>query len=67
VKKKHGKIRIIADYRLLNNITERDSYPIPNLQDSTENLAGKTIFSSIDLVRAFHNIVIHPEDRKKRQ
>ena len=62
VKKKHGKIRIIGDYHLLNNITERDSYPILNLQDSTENLDGKTNFSSIDLVCAFHNIVIHPED-----
>jgi len=65
VRRKKGKMRIIGDYRLLNAITERDSYPIPNLQDSTQNLAGKTVFSTIDLVRAFHNIVIHPDDRKK--
>jgi len=62
-----SKIRVNGDYRLLNAVTKQDSYPIPSLQDFTQNLAGKTVFSTIVLVRTFHNIiVIHPDNQKEQ-
>nr|VZI42160.1 unnamed protein product [Spirometra erinaceieuropaei] len=38
-----------------------DQYSVPNLQDFAEALCGKTVFSKIDLVRAFHQIPIAAE------
>nr|VZI45352.1 unnamed protein product [Spirometra erinaceieuropaei] len=42
-----------------------DRYPVPHLQDLAGALFGKTIFSKIDLVRAFHKIPIAAEDIPK--
>jgi Reverse transcriptase (RNA-dependent DNA polymerase) len=43
----------------------RHKYPLPNLMDLSANMDGCTVFSKIDLVKAFHQVPIAPEDRKK--
>nr|VZI45887.1 unnamed protein product [Spirometra erinaceieuropaei] len=57
--------RPCGDYRALNNATIPDRYPVPHLQDFARALFGKSVFSKIDLVRAFHQIPIAPEDVPK--
>lgn len=59
------KLRIVGDYTKLNQQTIPDRYPLPNLFDSTSELQGATVFSTIDLVRAYFNIPIAEEDIKK--
>lgn len=49
-----------GDYQNLNNVTIPDKYPIPHLQDFSHNLFGCAVFSTIDLVRADHQIPIEP-------
>jgi hypothetical protein len=57
--------RPCGDYRALNSITQPDRYPIPNLQSFTQHLHGCTVFSSLDLVKAYHQIPVHPDDVPK--
>ena len=63
--KPDGEWRPCVDYRRLNCQTVDDKYPVPRIQDFTDNLAGKTIFSKVDLVKGYHQIPIRAEDIQK--
>lgn len=65
VAKKDSKWRPCGDYRALNHVTEKDRYPIPNIQTFHHVLAGKNTFSTVDLEKAYHQIPVHHEDIPK--
>ena len=65
VPKPNGEWRPCGDFRRLNENTEFDRYPIPRIHDFTSNLAGKCIFSKVDLIKGYHQIPVHPDDVPK--
>ena len=58
VPKKDGSIRFCIDYRQLNAITRKDSYPLPRTQDIFDNLAGAAWFTSLDLKSGYWQIPV---------
>jgi cleavage and polyadenylation specificity factor subunit 1 len=65
VPKPDGSYRVVGDYRSLNKHTLPDSYPIPHIHDFSLSLENCTIFSQIDLIRAYNQILVSPEDVPK--
>ena len=49
LKKKDGSTRFYIDYRKLNTVTKKDSYPLPHIDDALNALSGSKHFSTLDL------------------
>lgn len=65
VKKKDGSLRCCVDYRLLNDSTVKDSYPLPRIDDTLDALSGAHWFSTLDLKAGYHQISVAKQDRMK--
>ncbi|KAI5155156.1 hypothetical protein ENBRE01_3496, partial [Enteropsectra breve] len=57
--------RLCIDYRPLNEITVKDAYPLPRIDDILDSLIGARIFSTLDATSGYHQIAINPEDIPK--
>ena len=62
VPKKEDGWRPYGDYRALNAMTVTDQYSVRHIADFTHQLAGRKVFSTIDLVKAYHQIPVHSDD-----
>ena len=65
VSKKNGKKRFCVDYRKLNAITKKNAYPLPQIDEMLDSLAGATYFSTLDLMSGYWQVMMNPADKEK--
>jgi len=65
LKKKNGVLKFCVDYRKLNAVTVKDSYPLPRIDDLLDQLSGNAWFTILDLKSGYWKIEIRPEDNEK--
>lgn len=59
------KVRVVIDYRKLNEKTVDDKYPIPQIEEILDNLGKSTYFTTLDLKSGFHQIEMNSKDIEK--
>jgi hypothetical protein len=62
VEKKDGTKRMCIDYRALNEVTIRNKYRLPKLEDLFDQQREATMFSKIDMRSGYHQLRIQPSD-----
>jgi hypothetical protein len=65
IKKKSGEMRLCVDYRMLNKVTIKDSYPLPVAEDLMDRLHGMKCATKLDLRSGYHQILIKAEHRER--
>lgn len=58
------KWRIVIDFRKLNEQTDRDAYPLPNVDEILDQLGNAKFFSALDLSSGFHQIPMNKDSKK---
>jgi hypothetical protein len=65
VQKKDGSQRMCVDYRSLNDVTVKNKYLLPHIEDLFDQMRGARVFSKIDLRSGYHQMRIRPSDIPK--
>ncbi len=65
VKKKDDTFRMCIDFRMLNDNTVGDAFPLPRIDDTINSLGSARYFTTIDLGSAFWQIILREADRYK--
>jgi hypothetical protein len=65
VKKKDGSLGLSIDYRDLNHATVKNRYPMPKIDDLSDQMKGLVVFSKIDLLSGYHQLRIKEGDIPK--
>ena len=65
VKKKDGSTRFCVDYRKLNDVTVKESYPLPTADSCFDALAGSRWFPTLDLSSGYWQVDMDVRDKQK--
>lgn len=65
VKKSDGSLRFCVDYRKLNAVTKKDSFPLPRIDETLDAISGSQFFCVMDLASGFWQIELDDESREK--
>ena len=65
VPKKGGKWRVCIDYTYLNEACPKDNFPLPQIDQIVDAIAGHGILSFLDAFFGYHQIPMHPPNTEK--
>ena len=65
VRKKTGVLRVCIDYRVLNDATIKDAFPIQNIEDRVYQLNLMLIATTFSLAESCNQVLVREEDRPK--
>lgn len=57
------KWRLVIDYRKVNTNLQDDKFPLPNIEEVIDSLAGSQYFTHLDLSQGYYQCELKPEDR----
>ena len=57
------RMRFCVDYRKLNSVTRKDSYPLPKIDDTLEALTGMCCFLTLDHKSGYWQVQLNPADK----
>jgi hypothetical protein len=58
LEKKDGTQRMCMDYRSLNEVTIKNKYPLPRIEDLFHQMKEASVFSKIDMRSGYHQLKI---------
>ena len=62
IKKKDGKLQMVIDYHKLNELTVKNVYPLPQIDELIQKWKGCRFFSALDIRSGYYNICMHEQD-----
>ena len=65
IRKKTGEIRLCVDFRKLNAISIRDSFPLPRVEEALQAVQAAVWFSSFNLAQGYLQMAMEEEDIEK--
>ena len=65
IPKKDGSLRLVQDYRKLNQVTIKDKTPLPLIGEVIDKLKEARYFNKLDLIWGYNNVRIKEGDKRK--
>lgn len=65
IQKKDGSWRFCVDYHRLNELTVKNRFPMPIMEEILEELPGSKYFAKLDMKSGYHQVRMRPEDEYK--
>jgi hypothetical protein len=62
VRKANGSLRLCIDYRGHNEVTRKDAYPLPRVDDTLDELKDANFYTHLDLAAGFWQVIVRDED-----
>ena len=65
MKKKDNSTRFVCDFHSLNDVTKKDTYPLPHIKDVTDRMEGAKFWFTLGAASAYWSMPLSETDKEK--